>query len=189
MGDTAIWCSAVQPGDRASLAAGLRRRDPDLLDALIAKYEYRLFRYLICITANRAAAEDLFQETWVRVLDRGDQYHEGASFEAWLFSIARHLSIDLQRRRNWESLDGFEEETASASGDSPLDAAFRRERQAEVQDALSRLPAMQREVLLLRFQEELPLAEIAVVVGAPVPTVKSRLYRALDALRKELEHA
>lgn len=184
MNAVAIQFSHVASDDRAALASGLRRRDPELLDLLIQKYEYRLFRYLFCITGNRAVAEDLFQETWMRVLDRGDQYTAGRSFEAWLFSIARHLAIDLQRRKKCETLDGMAEERFAAAGASPLDEVFRREREAEVQDALGRLPAIHREVLLLRFQEGLPLAEIAAVVDAPLATVKSRLYRALDELRR-----
>src|SRR5438309_19917 len=129
MSAMATWCSAIPADDRTAIAVGLRRRDPELLDALIAKYEYRLFRYLVCITANRAAAEDLFQETWMRVLDRGDQYREGASFEAWLFSIARHLAIDLQRRRKCETLDAVDDVSATATDDSPLEAIFRHEQQ------------------------------------------------------------
>ena len=81
------------------VARGLRRRDSDLLDRLIEQYQYRLFRYLLFLTASRETAEDLFQETWVRVLDRGRQYDATKKFETWPFSIARHLFIDLQQRR------------------------------------------------------------------------------------------
>jgi RNA polymerase sigma-70 factor, ECF subfamily len=184
-----MWFSGVAESDRTALAAGLRRRDPELLDVLIARYEYRLFRYLMCLTANRAVAEDLFQETWMRVLDRGDQYKAAASFEAWLFTIARHLVVDFQRRKKWETLDTVAETALAAVAESPYDATFRHEREAGMQDAMARLAPIHREVLLLRFQEELPLTEIAVVVDAPLATVKSRLYRALAELREELDHA
>jgi RNA polymerase sigma-70 factor (ECF subfamily) len=185
----AMWFSGTVAGERSALAARLRRRDPDLLEALIAQYEYRLFRYLMCLTANRAVAEDLFQETWMRVLDRGGQYNGDASFEAWLFTIARRLAIDFHRHSKFETFDEVAVDAAVAGGDaSPFEAVFRREREAEVQDALGRLPAIHREVLVLRFQEDLPLAEIAAIVDAPLATVKSRLYRALDVLRQELDH-
>ena len=180
------WFAGMTAGDRTELAAGLRRRDPDLLEQLIAKYEYRLFRYLLCLTSNRAVAEDLFQETWMRVLDRGHQYRDGSSFDAWLFSIARHLVIDLQRRKKTETLDDVTESTMTSPGVSALDEVFRKEREAEVQDALGRLPAIHREVLLLRFQEDLALPEIAAVTELPLSTVKSRLYRALESLRQEM---
>jgi len=81
--------------DTQSLAAGLRRRDPDLLDWLIEQYQHRLYRYLLFLTGNRALAEDLFQETWIRVLERGHQYNAKSKFESWLFAIARNIVIDV----------------------------------------------------------------------------------------------
>ena len=89
------------------LVRGLRRRDPDLLDELITRYHYRLLRYLWALTGSREAAEDLFQETWMRVLERGHQYSPRWKFETWLFAIARNLAIDQLRRRQPESLDAL----------------------------------------------------------------------------------
>jgi RNA polymerase sigma-70 factor, ECF subfamily len=180
------WFSGVAAADRTALAARLRRRDPELLELLIQQYEYRLYRYLMCLCGNPSLADDLFQETWMRVFDRGAQYRADASFEAWLFTIARHLVIDFQRRKRCETLDDAAEEFTATSAPSAFDELARRERESEVQDAMGRLPAVQREVLLLRFQEDLPLDEIAAVVGSPLPTVKARLYRALATLRGEL---
>jgi RNA polymerase sigma-70 factor (ECF subfamily) len=181
-----LWFSEMLTGDRKSVAAGLRRRDPALLDLLIEQYEYRLYRYLLYLTGNREIAEDLFQETWMRVLDRGDQYDGKASFETWLFAIARHLVIDLYRRKKPDSLDSLEEPAAVDAQPSPLDEASRRQGERQMQERLERLPAVYREVLLLRFQEDLELQEIAAVLGTPLSTVKSRLYRGLEALRMEL---
>ena len=78
-----------------AIARGLRQRDPDLLDRLIEQYQYRLFRYLLSLTGNKETTEDLFQETWLRVLERGRQYTGKWEFGTWLFAIARHLAIDL----------------------------------------------------------------------------------------------
>jgi RNA polymerase sigma-70 factor (ECF subfamily) len=181
-----LWFADALVPDRKVLAAGLRRRDPDLLDQLIVQYQYRLFRYLLCLTASRETAEDLFQDTWFRVLDRGDQYTGKTSFEGWLFTIARNLVIDLHRRRRPDSLDALEGPDPAALDASPLDRAACREREQQMQASLDRLPALYREVLLLRFQEDLSLAEIADVVNAPLPTVKSRLYRGLEMLRGDL---
>jgi len=185
----------VNPMERETqaLARGLRRRDPDLLDGLIEQYHYRLFRYLLYLTGSREAAEDLFQETWVRVIDRGHQYNGKFKFETWLFTIARNLVIDSQRRK--KSLNALIDpdkgeqipELEAASSPSPADLAVAHEESERVAGALSRLPAACREVLLLRFQEELSLEEIAAVVAAPLSTVKSRLYRGLSELREMLE--
>jgi RNA polymerase sigma-70 factor, ECF subfamily len=180
----------------ASIARGLRRRDPDTLDRLIETYQHRLLRYLVYLTANRELAEDLFQETWMRVLERGGQYNGKTRFDTWLFAIARHLVIDTSRKKTALSLEALTEpqdgsvpqEFASFSP-SPFDAAIRRESCARIGAALSHLEVAQREVVLLRFQEDLSLDEIASITGAPLSTVKSRLYRGLEALRPFLERA
>jgi RNA polymerase sigma-70 factor (ECF subfamily) len=177
------------------LVRGLRRRDPDVLDALIEQYRFRLFRYLLYLTSQRETAEELFQETWVRVLERGHQYNAKWKFEAWLFTIARHLVIDRQRRWQPPLIDllgggGHEEkalEIEASNQASALEEIARQEESERITTALGTLPANYREVLALRFQEDLTLEEIAEVVAAPVSTVKSRLYRGLEALREILE--
>ncbi len=177
------------------IARGLRRRDPDLLDELIGRYQYRLPRYLWTLTGSRELAEDLFQETWIRVLEKGHQYNPRWRFEAWLFSIARNLTIDLMRRRHPESLEALlgqgDEHSAREWPDcesaTPFETAAAGEQAARVQAALRRLPPWAREVLALRFQEDMELGEIAEVVKALLSTVKSRLYRGLEAFRNLLE--
>src|SRR2546427_13170162 len=90
-----MFFSTLMGDEAKSIARGLQKRDPDVLDRLIEQYQYRLFRYLIYVTGNKERAEDFFQETWIRVLERGHQYDGKSKFEAWLFAIARHLVIDL----------------------------------------------------------------------------------------------
>src|ERR1700740_643465 len=181
--------STFMADDKKSLALGLRRRDPELLDHLIEQYQYRLFRYLLYITGNRERAEDFFQETWMRVLERGHQYDGKSKFESWLFAIARNLVIDWQRQRKPQSLDALTNPEESApvefagEGASPLEQILTHESETTVQTALGKMPAIYREVLLLRFQEEMQLTEIATVLDAPISTVKSRLYRGLEDLR------
>jgi RNA polymerase sigma-70 factor (ECF subfamily) len=185
-------------GDEAKeVVHGLKRRDPDLLDRLIEQYQYRLFRYLVHLTGNRERAEDFFQETWVRVLERGHQYEGKWKFETWLFAIARNLVIDWQRRKKPASLDELMEpredatpfEPATAAEQSPLAQVMQRQGESEVQVSLTQLPVIYREVLLLRFQEEMNLEEIAAVMSTPLSTVKSRLYRGLEELRKSIVEA
>ena len=189
-----LFAFAIEPETRA-VARGLRRRDPELLEGLIAQYEHRLYRYLLYLTGSPDAARDLFQETWLRVLSRGHQYDGVTRFEAWLFSIARHLVIDLRRRKQMASLDEMLEpddghrlwEPQTPDAASPLAQFAGREQSERLGTALARLLPVYREVLLLRFQEELSLEEIAGVVKAPLSTVKSRLYRGLNAARELLE--
>src|SRR5689334_17803503 len=146
--------STLMRDEMKSIARGLHKRDPDLLDRLIEQYQYRLFRYLLYITGDKARAEDFFQETWIRVLERGYQYDGKSKFEAWLFAIARHLVIDWQRQKKAQSLDALTnpEEGAPvefAGGDpSPLEQVLSQESEITVQLSLRRLPAIYREVLL-----------------------------------------
>ena len=180
--------------ENAAIARGLRSQDPELLDRLIELYQHRLLRYLLFLTGKREVAEDLFQETWMRVLLRGSQYNGKARFDTWLFTIARNLVIDLSRKRTMASLDEMcdtSEEGRSfevaTDGPSPLDQFQLREDRAEVAEVLLTLEPSYREVLVLRFHEELSLEEIASVTKAPLSTVKSRLYRGLAALKPEIE--
>ena len=187
---TGLRFSAFMADDAKALARRLQQRDPDLLDSLIEQYQYRLFRYLLHLTANRERAEDFFQETWVRVLERGHQYDGKWKFEAWLFAIARNLVLDWHRRKKPQSLDALAGTDDGAAFDvkderaaTPLQEVLADEQRTGVHATLGKLPAVYREVLLLRFQEEMQLEEIASVLGTPISTVKSRLYRGLEAMR------
>jgi RNA polymerase sigma-70 factor, ECF subfamily len=186
------WFEHHMEQDGASLVQGLQSRDPEVLDHLIGMYQHRLLRYLLSLTASRSMAEDLFQETWLRVLERGHQYRSQWKFEVWLFSIARHLVIDEARRKKGASLDELAEtdegprfQPASA-GPSPLEEVVAGQEGERIAHHLSRLPAVYREVLILRFREDLALEEIATIITAPLSTVKSRLYRAVETLRRTM---
>lgn len=131
----------------------------------------------------------------MRVLERGSQYNGSSRFDTWLFAIARHLVIDAARKKSAVSLDALTEpregsagrEFASA-GPTPFDTANMREASIRVSEAVRTLDVVQREVVMLRFQEELSLEEIATITQAPLSTVKSRLYRGLEALRPGLRN-
>jgi len=181
--------------ESAAIACGLKRQDPELLDRLIDTYQHRLMRYLMFLTSRREVAEDLFQEVWIRVLRRGSQYDGRARFETWIFAIARNLVIDLSRKRTLASLDemreGNEDRESSQfemvqEGPSPFDQLECQENASEVATVLLSLEPAYREVLTLRFHEEMSLDEIATVTRVPLSTVKSRLYRGLAALKPEL---
>ena len=171
--------------ESAEIARGLRQRDPDLLDGLIEQYQHRLLRYLIHLTGRREQAEDLFQETWIRVLERGSQYDGRHDFITWLFTIARNLAIDYSRRRQLDPAEDIDLPETSAP--SAFDLTARREQGERIDAGMQHLPAEYREALALRFQEDMPLEEIARVIGAPLGTVKSRIYRGLAALEPWLK--
>jgi RNA polymerase sigma-70 factor (ECF subfamily) len=185
---TTCYFVGLMVDEKTEIAQGLRRRDPDLLDRLIEQYQHRLLRYLLSLTRNRATAEDLFQETWIRVLERGHQYDGKHEFSTWLFSVSRHLVIDFFRRKQPASLDALLDDedqpmAPPASGEpSAFDRVAHRELSERIAVGLDHVAYEYREALVLRFQEGLSLDEIAVVTGAPLGTVKSRVYRGLSAL-------
>jgi RNA polymerase sigma-70 factor (ECF subfamily) len=186
--------------DTQRIARGLRQRDVALLHALVVEYQFRLVRYLIYLLGRRDAVDDLVQETWLRVLERGRSYDGHSRFEPWLFAIARNLTIDHLRQRRIFSLDSSDDASDSpeqenkplslASHDpSPFELAARTEDAQRLAHTLETLEPIYREALVLRFQEDLSLQEIATVVGVPLTTVSSRIYRGLAALRAQLEEA
>ena len=179
--------------ETAKIARGLRERDMELLADLVERCQHRLVRYLLYLTGRREYAEDLAQETWIRVLQRGSQYNGRQRFDPWLFAIARNLAIDYLRKKRkavrTASLPDDRDEIllVSSSGPSPFEAAARSEDAIRLAGQLQILSPLYREALLLRFQEDLSLAEMAQVLGAPTTTVTSRIYRGLAALRSAFE--
>jgi RNA polymerase sigma-70 factor (ECF subfamily) len=185
--------------ENLAVAEGLKRQDAGLLDQLIVRYQHRLLRYLLFLTGNREMADDLFQEVWMRVLTRGGQFNGKARFETWLFTIARNLVIDYRRKRTMSSLD----ELFESGGDddrpmtfevadhepTPFDRFSNVEDRKRIAGALLQLDTLYREVLVLRFHEEMSLEEIAKVTRSPLSTVKSRLYRGMAAIKPRLERS
>jgi RNA polymerase sigma-70 factor (ECF subfamily) len=193
MNATAYCLMNAMESEASAVARGLRRRDPDLLDRLIEQYQHRLLRYLVYLSGNRELAEDLFQETWIRVLERGHQYDGRREFSTWLYAVARNLTIDYLRKKSPVSLDGLMENEDHAPVEpadtrpSAWELVAQRQQADRISAALLGIPAEYREAIVLRFQDGLALDEIAAVTGAPVGTVKSRIYRGLNLLMGPLE--
>jgi len=185
--------SRVAETESECIARALRSRDSEFIGRMVSQYHYRLLRYLVYWTSRREQAEDLVQETWLRVLEHAGQYNGRLRFEPWLFSIARNLAIDHLRKQKKGS-----GKVSDVSGDeaglnlpapdfeSPFLAAARSEDAQRIAAALGALEPIYREALLLRFQEDLSLAEIAQIAGAPIPTVSSRIHRGLAMLEAAL---
>ncbi|HEX4583033.1 MAG TPA: RNA polymerase sigma factor [Acidobacteriaceae bacterium] len=191
------WAEAVTT-DTQRIARGLRQRDIALLHGLVEQYQFRLVRYLIYLLGRRDSVDDLVQETWLHVLERGSSYNGRSRFEPWLFTIARNLTIDHMRKRRIFSLDstpdsGYQPDqhreppSLASSAPSPFELAARTEEAHRIAHTLETLEPIYREALVLRFQEELSLQEMSAVMGVPLTTVSSRIYRGLAILRAQME--
>jgi RNA polymerase sigma-70 factor (ECF subfamily) len=171
----------------------LRGGDVEAVAALMERYQHRLYRYLLRIVRQPETAEDLFQQTWLRVMERIRSYDSQRSFEGWLFALAHNLAIDHLRRYRPESLDeplpsgDARSELIEGSGPGALEQLLSREQIGWLADSVAGLPLVFREVLTLRFEEEMKLEEMATVLALPLGTVKTRLHRALKHLRRTLE--
>jgi RNA polymerase sigma-70 factor (ECF subfamily) len=185
--------------DTQRIARGLRQRDIALLHQLVDQYQFRLVRYFIYLLGRRdSVVDDLVQETWLRVLEHGRSYNGRSRFEPWLFTIARNLTMDHLRKRRIFSLDANADSSNDAeqhreppslvsSDPSPFELAARTEEAHRIAHTLETLEPIYREALVLRFQEELSLQEISTVMGVPLTTVSSRIYRGLATLRAQME--
>jgi RNA polymerase sigma-70 factor (ECF subfamily) len=186
-----------------ALMTAYRAGDVRAFERLLARHEKPVWNFLRRFSRDAEAAEDLLQEVFLRVVKDAQEstaaWTGAAKFSTWLYTIARNLCIDRARRavhREAASLDGTgaggAESTETlhdrlASPDAPADVVVAgRQAARRIDRAIAELPDDQREVFLMREVMELPFAEIASVVGASEPTVKSRMRYALEKLRTAL---
>ena len=171
------------------LALGVQRGSADDLAALVERHHGPLLGYLYRMTGgDRPLAEDLVQETFLRVLRSIGQYQHPRPFKPWLYAIATNLARDHYKRAETRYTVG-EGNEGLARGQAVLpEARVLAEEEAErVAAAVTALPAGQREAVVLRYYQSLSLAEIAEALGVPLGTVKSRLHLGLRRLRAMLE--
>ncbi len=169
-------------------------------EILLTRHRRPVFNFILRFVRSREVAEDLMQETFLRVVKGAENYKRQAKFTTWLYTIARNLCVDHSRRmkhRKAQSLDAPLSKSADDSG-TLLDVVAGNELQSDrkavssqladkMKEAIDRLSDDQREVFLMREFLDMPFKQIAEVVGVPENTVKSRMRYALEKLRLELE--
>lgn len=180
------------PEDDGELMLRYARGDLQAFERLYARHRTALYRYLARHTRNAAAADDLFQEVWSRIITSRERYQPRAQFRTFLFRIAHNCFIDHCRRAATRMEDATdaqaiaEESLAAPESDAPDRHAEHAETLARYRAALRSLPAEQRDVFLLYEESGLAIAEIAAISGVGVETAKSRLRYALAKLRAAL---
>jgi len=164
--------------------------DTGAFDELMTRYNHAIYRLAYSMTRNHADAEDVSQETFIRAYRAIDRFDEKYRFYTWLHRIAVNLCINVFRRRKRARLvplPGTEIGSEWADVPDPRsgedDASLRR----DLDKALTRLPAEQRAVFVLRVKDEMSYSEISKLLGIPVGTVMSRLNRARQRLRHLLK--
>ncbi len=145
-----------------------------------------LYNFAIYLTRKPPEADDLVQETYLRALRFSHRFQPGTHLRAWLFQILRNTFLTFYRIRERETAsadDGVPDWDVPMFHDAPEDSASAMEAHTDLERAMSRLPEEFRTVLLLAEVEGMPLEDVARIMGCPVGTVKSRIFRAKERLR------
>jgi RNA polymerase sigma-70 factor (ECF subfamily) len=174
---------AVAPSDNDLVARSLRG-DTDAFGTLVLRYREMVIGVAYRLCGDAALAEDVAQETFIRVWDKLSTFRPEGNFRAWLARIATNLTIDALRRR--KPVVDIADLAIAASGQEPETVVLKGERAAAVREALMQLPLHSRMVLVLREYEALSYQEIADALDIPLGTVKSRLNDARRRLKAEL---
>jgi len=158
----------------------VRNGDSEMLGVLFDRYQAPLFNFYARLMGDRGTSEDLVQEVFLRVLRYRASYQPGTPFRPWIYRIARNARFDHYRKSPPQ--ERFEPETAAAG--APPDSAQQEQEAELLHRALQQLPDDKREILILARFQELKYEEIAGLLGCELNTVKTRVHRALQDLRK-----
>lgn len=171
------------------LVRRLQAGDPDAFDAVHGAFNVRLYNFLARLTNRRDVAEDLLEETWLRLVRHARRLRPDTRLAPWLFTVARRLYVSYCRARLLEEShagDLIGLWPSASPGPSPLAAAEASEAQRRIATALGSLPATYREALLLVAVEGLQPSEAAEVCGVTAEAMRQRLSRARSLLARRL---
>lgn len=188
----------AQPTDE-ELLERFRAGDRRAFDVLMKRHEVGLFNFILRSVRDRATAEELLQDTWIRVLSGLKDFQRASKFSTWAYTVARNLCIDQARKAVLRRHPSLDQSLKSSTDDGPTlgevvadrgpradRSAISKELQSKLVQAIQELPEDQREVFMLREYGSLAFKEIADIVGAPENTVKSRMRYALERLQSAL---
>lgn len=172
--------------DENELIQRTRNGDARAFEQLIGSYRIRLFTYLLGACGHRELAEDLFQETLLRVWSAMPGYRHRGKFCTWLFSIAHNLVVDARRKQQRQAVAFAAEAPVPPIASTPETEYAAAVLQQEVQAAIAQLSENQRQVFLLRLHSDMPFKKIAALLNQPLNTVLSHMHYAVSRLKKIL---
>ena len=171
--------------------------DQNAFGEVVELYKDKVYQICFRMLWDRHEAEDAAQETFLKAFLNIHTYNQNKKFSTWLYRIATNLCIDKIRKKKPDyhldaeiaGTDGMNMYAHLASGDQlPEEEVESLEVQASIHEAILQLPDKYRAVIVLKYIEELPLQEIADILELPLGTVKTRVHRGREALRKHLRH-
>ena len=178
----------MEAGDEQLMLA-YREGDAGAFEALYRRHKGGLYRFVLRSIRDRATAEELYQEIWMRVIESRGRYEVQAKFTTWLYTVAHNRLVDHWRKRGLALVSLDQEESGQADppagpASDPLRQLEGREKLARFARALEALPPAQREAFLLHEEAGMGVAEIAHATGANEEAAKSRLRYALAKLKQ-----
>jgi RNA polymerase sigma factor (sigma-70 family) len=168
-------------GDEDALLAQIAGGDMRALEALYRRMRVQVFAVALAVAGDRATAEDVVQDTFVRIYSAAPRYRPGSRARAWMLTIARHLALDAVRRRAREPVSGIAGRSAAAPAGEPDGIRL------DVVNALLQLGQVDRQIVVLHDMAGLTHAEVAAELQLPAGTVRWRYRVALARLRPLLE--
>lgn len=172
--------------DQEKIIARARRGDADAFEQLVVAYRDQVFRLALRMCGSEADADEVAQEAFLSAWKALPNFRGESQFSTWLYQLTTHAAIDLMRREKRQIAADITEVSAADPAPSPQQQAEQSEQREIVRDAILQLAPEQREVVVLRFMEELSYEEIGAVLKLPSGTVKSRLNRAKAQLKEIL---
>ena len=178
--------TGIRLTEEFALVERLKQGEPGAIDEVVRTYQKPLYSFIVRMVENRETADDVFQETWVRVIRHVGSFRGDSRFTTWLFQIALNQCRNVMRKQSRRSFVDIEDVSQSLAVEPEVDAD-RILAATKVKKMLASLPVKMREVLILRYYHDKSEQEIAEIIGAPVGTVKSRIHRATSMLRDKME--
>ncbi len=182
----------ASPPSDADLLQAYRNGDARAFERLLRRYERPLFTFIVRMVADRDEAEDVYQDTLSRVVEKIQSYDERGKFGSWLFGIAHHLCVDRSRRKaRWKFIHSDEatgeefcvDEELKDPTPLPDTLVEQKELNEMITEALQHLSSQQREVFLLRQHSDLSFREIAGMLNRPLNTVLGQMHGAVISIR------
>lgn len=154
---------------------------------LITKYKRQLFSYLFHLSGNQQSAEDLFQETLIKVWQHMNRLQDNNKFSSWLFSIAHNLAMDFIAKKNNNLITSLKNAHSLISYNDPHTSFINKEETLIIQSIIDTFPAKQKEVFLLRVFSGKKFKEIAEITNEPLNTVLSHMHYAIQKIKTILD--
>ncbi|MDY0407132.1 RNA polymerase sigma factor SigW [Virgibacillus sp. 179-BFC.A HS] len=175
----------------------VKKGDQSAFEEIVAFFQNKIYQHCYRMLGNAHEAEDIAQEAFIRAYVNIHSYDEKRKFSTWLFRIATNLTIDRLRKRKPDyyldaqvkGTDGLNMYSQLAADERlPEEQVQDMELQSWISQEIAKLPAKYRSIIMLRYLEEFSLQEISDILDIPLGTVKTRIHRGREALRKKLRH-